>query len=107
MDAVILRIRAIAISGSPRAGRLLRQTRKRSFLTMSMYKFTARLEPRSLRVDWDSSNGMISCMREIGVKRLAWTIERYFYSTAYPWRCVGRWKAPIGSGSGCSQARAI
>ncbi|HQR13136.1 MAG TPA: hypothetical protein PKW52_16830 [Nitrospira sp.] len=91
---------AIAISGIS-ASRQAIEAGTEAFIPDHVdVEFTARLEPRSLRrPKFIERNDFMR--GEIGVKTIFGVDNRkVFYSTAYPWRCVGKVESPIGSGSG-------
>jgi V8-like Glu-specific endopeptidase len=65
----------------------------------SDFDYTPRLEPKKFRrpkfIDRDTLNQSGALKTIFGADD-----RKVFYSTAYPWRCVGRVETPLGSGSG-------
>ena len=69
-------------------------------------EYIARLEPRAMRRPMfiersEFLAALIGQSGQAGVRTVFGPDDRrVYYSTAYPWRCVGKVETPLGSGSG-------
>lgn len=90
---------SVAVSSSTKLNKIETEETDHFYPTHADLDYTPRLEPKKMRkskfIDRETF------MNNPGSRTIFGADQRkVYYSTAYPWRCVGRVQTPLGTGSG-------